>query len=227
MSMTEDVWDCRFCIASGKNIIWNAKKDGGNPQHADRKQLTRSWLTHQGICKNRKSADFAKKSSSTSSTSAKRRALSSWISALMIKDGLIKNVPKSIWWIDTTPSQPSLPHLPTRKGNKKTEGAYDNEDIIKDGGQRYTRDCFYLEEGRLIDSKGRVWFPCILECAESSNDKRKLKAIKLIPSNEEGKQEGDLKQQEQEGVPKRQKQSSSTTEGNDNDIYENFVCYTI
>ena len=94
--MTEDVWDCRFCIASGKNIIWNAKKDGGNPQHADRKQLTRSWLTHQGICKNRKSADFAKKSSSTSSTSAKRRALSSWISALMIKDGLIKNVPKSI-----------------------------------------------------------------------------------------------------------------------------------
>ena len=56
MSMTEDrldVWDCRFCIASGKSIIWNARKDG-NPRHdADREQLIQSWLTHQARCKNR------------------------------------------------------------------------------------------------------------------------------------------------------------------------------
>ena len=72
MSMTEDVWDCRFCIASGKNIIWNAKRNGGNP-YADRKQLIQYWLTHQGICKNRKSADLAKRTSSTFSTSVVKR----------------------------------------------------------------------------------------------------------------------------------------------------------
>ena len=230
--MTEDrldVWDCRFCIASGKNIIWNARKDG-NPRHdADREQLIQSWLTHQARCKSRQSADFAKRTSSTFSTSIVKRWAFEFMDTcvddqgwfdkeraevyLMERLGLVNPVPTK----SSTSSNEDEGKQEQDGGNKKTEGADDN-DIIKDGGQRYTRDCFYLEEGRLIDSKGRVWFPCILECAESSNDKRKLKAIKLIPSNEEGKQEGDLKQEEQEGVSKRQKQSSTRTEGDDNDI---------
>ena len=59
------------------------------------------------------------------------------------------------------------------------------------------------------------------------NHKDKAKAIKLIPSNEEGKQEGDSKQEEQEGVSKRQKKQSSTTGDDNHIVYENFVCNTI
>jgi len=236
MSMTEDrldVWDCRFCIASGKNIIWNARKDG-KPRHADREQLIQSWLTHQGDCENRQSADFAKRTSSTFSTSVVKRWAFEFMDICVDDQGWFDKERAEVYLMErlglvnpvSTKSSTSSKNEDEGKQeqdggkNKKTEGADDN-DIINDGGQRYTRDCFYLEEGGLIDSKGRVWFPCILECSESSNDKRKLKAIKLIPSNEEGKQEGDLKQEEQEGVSKRQKQSS-TTEGDDNDIYENF-----
>jgi len=67
-SVTNDVWNCRFCIASGNNFIWNAVRNGGNI-HADRKQLTRSWLTHQGICQKKKRA-IKNWTSSTSSTSS-------------------------------------------------------------------------------------------------------------------------------------------------------------
>jgi hypothetical protein len=193
MSMTEDgldVWDCRFCIASGKNIIWNARKD--EPSYADRNQLIQSWLAHQGRCKNRQAADFAKRTSSIFSTSVVKRWAFEFMDTCVDDQG----------WFDKERAEVYLM-------------------------ERLGLGLGFLEEGGLIDSKGRVWFPCILECAESSNDKRKLKAIKLIPSNEEGKQEGDLKQEEQEGVSKRQKKQSSTTGDDNHIVYENFVCNTI
>ena len=68
MSFPDNFWDCKFCIASGNNFIWNAKRNGGN-FYADEKQLTRSWLTHQGICQKRKKA-FQNWMSSTSSSSS-------------------------------------------------------------------------------------------------------------------------------------------------------------
>ena len=154
--MTEDgldVWDCRFCIASGKNIIWNARKD--EPSYADRNQLIQSWLTHQGRCKNRQAADFAKRSScSTFSTSVKRRAFE---------------------FMDTCVDD---------------QGWFDRD-----------RAKVYLMDKNPVPTKSSA------------------------SSNEEGQQEGiheegDLKQEEREGVPKRRK-------GDDTDIYENFVCNTI
>jgi hypothetical protein len=156
MSMTEEdgVWDCRFCIAAGGRRIWNARKDGGN-SHANRKQLTQSWLIHQGICKNRKAADFAKRSScSTFSTSVKRRAFE---------------------FMDTCVDD---------------QGWFDRD-----------RAKVYLMDKNPVPTKSSA----------SSNEEGQQEGIQ---------EEGDLKQEEREGVPKRRK-------GDDNDIYENFVCNTI
>ena len=73
MSLTDNArWDCKICIAagsSGRNGIWNAKRDGGNSFATD-KQLMQSWVTHQGICGKRKSAVKNWMSSFSSSSSS-------------------------------------------------------------------------------------------------------------------------------------------------------------
>ena len=242
MSMTEDrldVWDCRFCIASGKNIIWNARKDG-KPRHADREQLIQSWLTHQGDCENRQSADFAKRTSSTFSTSVVKRWAFEFMDICVDDQGWFDKERAEVYLMErlglvnpvSTKSSTSSKNEDEGKqeqdgGNKKTEGADDNdmdptkastsstneEGKQEDGGNFHaydrnnlTRSWLPHPEGGLINPQGGVWFPpCILECDEESE-----------LSNEERK-------------AKRQCQNwhqSSTTEGDDNDIYENFVCGT-